>query len=168
VVGISVIFAIGLLIIPTATYLEELVSWVSHRTPSLRTNRRFQYAFGEWQAYSTLQLQRLAHESLGLGTWSRTDESVPVTEIGDKLGVLDVTDGRHARLIPPGQASVIITDGDYPSRRRLHSKQYAKISDVEEMSVQSLSTSHAESNKPMLGDTPAMHDDPPTYIVKYG
>jgi hypothetical protein len=91
-----------------------------------------------------------------------------VTELGDKLGVLDVTDGRHARLIPPGQASVITTDDTYESWRRSHSKQYAKIPSVEEVSLRSLSTSHAGSNKPMLRDTPAIHNEPPTYSVKYG
>lgn len=165
-VGVSIILAIGILIIPIATYLEELVSWITHRAPSLRTNRRFQYAFGEWQAYSTLQLQRLAHESLGLGTWSRTDESVPVTEKGDKLGVLDVTNGRHARLILPEQASAV---EDHGSWRNSHSKKYAKIPNAEELSLRSHSPSYAGSNTLPLQDTEAMHqDEPVAYIVKYG
>lgn len=36
----------------------------------------------------TLQLQRLAHEELGLGTWTRCDKDVPVTTRFERLGVL--------------------------------------------------------------------------------
>ncbi|KAF2623613.1 hypothetical protein BU25DRAFT_308937, partial [Macroventuria anomochaeta] len=50
---------------------------------------------------STLQLQRIAHENLGLGTWKRTDEQIPVTNKGDILGVFDTTDRKHARLVKP-------------------------------------------------------------------
>lgn len=67
---------------------------------------RFMYAYAEWQANSTLQLQRQAHESLGLGTWSRTDGSIPVTELGDKLGVLDISEKKHPRLMAPPEEMV--------------------------------------------------------------
>jgi hypothetical protein len=83
-----------------STILEQTIAFVS-KLPNLQRNRKITYGHAEWQANSTLQLQRLAHEGLGLGTWSRTDESVPVTELGDTLGVLDVSDRKHPRLVPP-------------------------------------------------------------------
>lgn len=49
----------------------------------------------------TLQLQRLAHEELGLGTWTRCDKDVPVTARFERLGVLDVTERTHPRLKTP-------------------------------------------------------------------
>lgn len=48
-----------------------------------------------------MQLQRMVNENLGLGTWTRTDEAVPITELGDTLAVLDVENPKHARLIVP-------------------------------------------------------------------
>lgn len=45
-----------------------------------------------------MQLQRLVHESVGLGTWEKTDESVPVTAVGALLGVLDISDPKHAHV----------------------------------------------------------------------
>lgn len=81
------------------TFLEEIVAGVE----KLRHHRGEQltYAHLEWNSNATLHLQRLAHEALGLGTWSRTSESIPVTKAGDKLGVLDITDRMHPRLRDP-------------------------------------------------------------------
>ncbi|KAL1651891.1 hypothetical protein SLS58_000014 [Diplodia intermedia] len=56
------------------------------------------YARLEWCANETLQLQRLAHEELGMGTWSKCDGDVPVTEKGERLAMLDLTDSKHPRL----------------------------------------------------------------------
>jgi hypothetical protein len=89
-----------------STFLEEVVSCVA-QVPMLKLsqNRSFMYAYAEWQANSTLQLQRQAHEGLGLGTWSRTNETVPVTEPGDQLGTLDISDRKHPRLVIPEESS---------------------------------------------------------------
>ncbi|KAJ4368686.1 hypothetical protein N0V86_009595 [Didymella sp. IMI 355093] len=78
-------------------YLEELFDLLLERT-SLRDNARLIRGHAEWKAGSTLQLQRVAHENLGLGTWKRTDEAVPVTNKGDILGIFNIEDEKHARL----------------------------------------------------------------------
>jgi hypothetical protein len=59
------------------------------------------YASAEWNTTTTIQLQRLAHEALGLGHWSRVDHLTPVTLPGEKLGVLDIRDAKHPLLKPP-------------------------------------------------------------------
>lgn len=69
------------------------------RKSGLQSNIRLTYGHAECQTGSTLQLQRLAHESAGLGTWKRTNESIPVTEFGDSLGILDTSRPGHARLV---------------------------------------------------------------------
>jgi len=81
--------------------LIEHIFALQHQIVFLRESRRFAYGAAEWQAGTTLQLQRLAHEALGLGRWSRADETVPVTEAGETLGVLDVSNAKHARLSQP-------------------------------------------------------------------
>jgi hypothetical protein len=50
------------------------------------------------QIDEVFQLQRLAHEELGFGTWSRTDEFIPVTRKGEQLGIFDLSDLAHWRL----------------------------------------------------------------------
>lgn len=61
-------------------------------------NQKLRYAYAEWQAGSTLQIQRLAHESLGVGTWSNATGTVPITQGDEKLATLDISDLSHARL----------------------------------------------------------------------
>jgi hypothetical protein len=53
----------------------------------------------EWTVNGTLQLQRLAHEELGYGTWRDCDKEVPIPILGDEeLAVLDMADVEHPRL----------------------------------------------------------------------
>lgn len=84
------------------------------RPLSLRRHRRFVYAHEEWQANTILRLQRLAHEGLGLETWSRANETVPITEPNDILGVLCVSDDKHPKLVhpPPEPKTPTIYDAD--------------------------------------------------------
>lgn len=93
------VLIIGSTLILTSIFVEELFA-LFLRYPRLRSAKLI-YSYCEWQAGSTLQLQRLAHENLGLGTWTRTDEAIPVTEPGDTLGVLEVTDSKHVHMVIP-------------------------------------------------------------------
>lgn len=60
----------------------------------------------DWAMNDTLQLQRLAHEELGCGTW--IGEEFPITAFGEKLAVLDVSVPGHPKLVNP--TAVISTD----------------------------------------------------------
>ncbi|KAF2086935.1 hypothetical protein K490DRAFT_18351, partial [Saccharata proteae CBS 121410] len=55
----------------------------------------------EWITNETLQLQRLVHEELGVGTWSCTAGAYPVTAPGERLAVVDLSDKEHPRLTAP-------------------------------------------------------------------
>lgn len=81
-----------------AAFLLEPVLAVLFKSSWLQDNRRLRYAYAEWQAGSTLQIQRLAHESLGVGTWSNATATVPTTQANEKLAALDISDSSHARL----------------------------------------------------------------------
>lgn len=95
-----------------ALYLEELFDLAFQHTP-LGKHARLRRGHAEWKAGSTLQLQRIAHENLGLGTWSRTAESVPVTNTGDVLGTYNIDDESHARLVNVNaEKKVQIIDGN--------------------------------------------------------
>ncbi|XP_014559796.1 hypothetical protein COCVIDRAFT_35075 [Bipolaris victoriae FI3] len=96
---LGVIIIVGSILMLTSIFVEELfVLFLQY--PRLRSAKLI-YSYCEWQAGSTLQLQRLAHENLGLGTWTGTDEAIPVTEPGDTLGVLEVTDPKHVHMVIP-------------------------------------------------------------------
>lgn len=82
--------------------IESIVGLACRRLHQSRNGdgRATQFAMLEWINNSPFHLQRLANENLGLGTWTRTADYVPVTATGDLLGVLDVTDPTHTRLRP--------------------------------------------------------------------
>lgn len=82
-------------------FLLEPIIAALYKLPWVKHNRRLRYAYAEWQAGSTLQIQRLAHESMGAGTWSKTTGSVPVTQNAEKLATLDIDNPDHPRLSRP-------------------------------------------------------------------
>ena len=52
----------------------------------------------EWISNETLQLQRMAHEELGCGTWTGAEKTVPVTANNETLALLNVEDQAHPSL----------------------------------------------------------------------
>jgi hypothetical protein len=95
--GLLFAFVVGFLIILTS-YLLEPVSEYLYRKWELKT-----YAHLEWSTNTFLHLQRLAHEELGFGTWSKAMETIPTTEVGDLLGCLDITNPNHPVLLHPSK-----------------------------------------------------------------
>lgn len=95
VFGLAVVFIVGGLIITLSYVLGPLACWIQHRH-GLDVHTRF-----EWTMNETLQLQRLTHEELGVGSWKCCDGSVPITEWRDRLAVIDLEDSAHPKLKPP-------------------------------------------------------------------
>lgn len=95
VFGLAFTLALGSLIIILSYALEPILGCVQRRR-SWDT-----YARLEWITNETMQLQRLAHEEVGLVKWEGCAENVPVTEKGEKLAVLDLNDLEHPRLKAP-------------------------------------------------------------------
>ncbi|KAF2691131.1 hypothetical protein K458DRAFT_438815 [Lentithecium fluviatile CBS 122367] len=96
VLGVSVVIFLGLFLILVATWIESIVASILRCRG--RSVKRPTFAMLEWENNSALQLQRLALQAVGSGTWTRTAQSVPVTEAGDTLGTLDISDPTHTRL----------------------------------------------------------------------
>ncbi|KAI0390399.1 hypothetical protein F5Y17DRAFT_65954 [Xylariaceae sp. FL0594] len=94
VLGLALVLALGGLIILAEFTLEPSIRWFQ------RHSTRVNYRRLEWVINDTLQLQRVAHEELGLGgPWMGTTDSVPFTKPGELLGVLDVHDPSHPMLM---------------------------------------------------------------------
>ncbi|TRX93773.1 hypothetical protein FHL15_005449 [Xylaria flabelliformis] len=103
--GLIFTYAVGFIVI-TASFLLEPVFWLLYRKRGHN-----QHATLEWTTNTTLQLQRLAHEGLGFGTWSKGTENIPVAKTGDTLGCLDYTNPNHpvlgsAPVVDQSQASI--------------------------------------------------------------
>jgi hypothetical protein len=93
--GLALFFVGGTLIVLVSLALEPILALLQKRWGYQ------QYAYLEWVSHETLQLQRLAHEELGFGTWSGATNAIPTTELDDKLTCLDLRDAKHPRLQVP-------------------------------------------------------------------
>ncbi|EKG10119.1 hypothetical protein MPH_12719 [Macrophomina phaseolina MS6] len=91
VLGGSIIF-ISYTIAPVSAYVQRRLG-----------KTRGAYARLEWSANGTLQLQRMAHEELGMGTWDHCAGDVPVAQKGEKLATLDLDDLDHPVLVAEGR-----------------------------------------------------------------
>jgi hypothetical protein len=114
-----------------ATLLNAILAGL-FRIRWIRDSNRLDYAYAEWQAGSTLQLQRLAQEGVGAGTWINATDAVPTTSPGDTLAVVDLTDRRHPRLAHSSisLARINIT-GKYVDQRP--SARYARLPSVDQL-----------------------------------
>ena len=90
ILGLTIIFALCGLI--------TLVSFVLPVAVERVQRRRNPYSSLEWIANDTLQLQRLAHEAVGAGTWRGTLTDCPTTAQTEFLAELDVSRPKHPKL----------------------------------------------------------------------
>ncbi len=92
VLGLSVVLIVGAVLIFLGLVMDMVVGFARRRLSW------GEYKAVQWQANEKLQIQRLAYEEAGLGSWSGGDSAVPVTRRDDKFGMPVGVDGRHARL----------------------------------------------------------------------
>lgn len=97
--GIVIILVIGGLIIITSLVLDTLIGFMQRKW-NLRDYQRVQWALDE-----KLQLQRLAYEEAGMGTWSGGTSFVPVTKFGETFGMPPDVDPDHPRIAGPIKSS---------------------------------------------------------------
>lgn len=91
--GLIIILTLGGFIIFTSFSLPIIWKHLQQRRP-----KRL-YGSLEWVTNEMLQLQRLAHEASGSGTWQDTHEDYPTTTApSEQLAVLDVADPKHPTI----------------------------------------------------------------------
>jgi hypothetical protein len=100
VLGVGLILVIGGGFIFLDLTLAYIVDYLSIRRSKTHPNPARTYARLEWDTNTTLQLQRLAHEQIGVGTWS-SRWGHPVTAPGEKLAMIDVDDEEHVLFVTP-------------------------------------------------------------------
>ncbi|KAI0813772.1 hypothetical protein GGR55DRAFT_545264 [Xylaria sp. FL0064] len=102
--GLYFTYIVGILIIFISFILEPILSYVQKRW------KYREYENLEWVSNGTLNLQRLVYDESGQGTWSNCNESIPVTEKGELLPPLDITDLEHPRLNRSAVPAVPVKD----------------------------------------------------------
>ncbi len=79
-IGLIIIFAVGGAFIATNFVLSNVIGFIRKRTRKGADRRR------AWIQDEALQLQRMAFEGSGLGTWRGKEKPVPITAPGEKFG----------------------------------------------------------------------------------
>lgn len=109
VLGLSLILILGAIVVGMDMGLEPLVAWGQrrkYRKALARDEGDGQdekithplYGAIEWSQTNMLQLQRLAHEEAGYGEWSKCGGDVPVTEKGQMIAGLYLSNVEHPLL----------------------------------------------------------------------
>ena len=92
VLGLAIILIVGSLLISISLVLPLLVGALRH-VFKWKKHKGLQ-----WKIDSKLQMQRLAYEEAGQGSWTGGASSVPVTRENDLLGMPEGVDPHHPRL----------------------------------------------------------------------
>lgn len=96
VLGLVIIFAVGLAAILLYLILEPLVAWFQRKTNSGGGGG---YRRVRWVLDDKMQVQRMMFEEAGMGgVWTNLDGAIPVTESKDVFADLHHVDPRHPRL----------------------------------------------------------------------
>lgn len=101
ILGLILIFTIGGLIMITSYALPFIFE---------RWLRKNSYEVLEWKTNDSLQLQRLAHEAIGSGTWQGGANACPTTDPEELPAILDITEPGHPKLKINAEGSVILQD----------------------------------------------------------
>jgi hypothetical protein len=86
----AIILFVGLFLMLVAALIETIANGIRNNSNPDKPPTP-PYGRLEWDSNSYLDLQRLAHQALGIGTWSRSRTGVPITAPGEKLGVVSST-----------------------------------------------------------------------------
>ena len=80
--------------------LEYIIESTERRLRRFKSSHQTRHSRLEWSSHDILQIQRIAHEEIGIGTWSICTGigAVSLTEKNRMLAVLDTQDTEHPRL----------------------------------------------------------------------
>src|SRR5689334_6179766 len=121
ILGVGLILAIGGLIMFLDLALEPTLEYITARRSPDKRSPETNYARLEWNASTTLQLQRLAHEQVGAGDWKSSGWfSHPVTAPGEELAMFESKRENHPKLVL----------GDWADRPSTGSSDMDKLSEI--------------------------------------
>jgi hypothetical protein len=90
-----IVLVVGIVILIMSYTIESITNFLGSR------KGRYVYQRLEWNMNQTLQLQRIIHEQVNMGTWDNTSRAgVPTTKVGDRLARIDTaSDLKHPVLL---------------------------------------------------------------------
>jgi hypothetical protein len=97
--GLLLVLIFGILIVFLSLTIEPISRFFHRRA------KKDNYKLLEWNSNSSLQLQRLAFDGLGIGEWSGCDKTVPYTTRVLTIEPLDVSDPKHPRVAVPAKSN---------------------------------------------------------------
>jgi hypothetical protein len=100
ILALTLVFTIGLLIVAFSLVVDDIFAFVQRRWNRGAIGREM------WKANDALQIQRMLYEHQGCGTWHDEPNGVPVTNFGDKMGMLEVGDIAMHNGRPASQLSI--------------------------------------------------------------
>ncbi|KAI9812584.1 MAG: hypothetical protein M1827_004573 [Pycnora praestabilis] len=95
ILALAVVFAIGIVIIGISIVLDSVVGYIQN------WKKKGEYRRMNWILDGTLQLQRMAYEGNGLGTWQNCADEIPVTKLGERFRLPLGYDREHPTLGTP-------------------------------------------------------------------
>ncbi|KAK6860388.1 hypothetical protein PG995_004024 [Apiospora arundinis] len=90
--GLAFTYAMGAIIIVLSFAIPHILCFLQ------KHGHYSKYAYLEWEGDTAIQLQRVAHDQLGHGHWSRCDDTIPITRPDDRLAPFDISDPKHPML----------------------------------------------------------------------
>ena len=107
ILALSLLTILGVLIVLLSMTVEDIAAFFHRRRNRGTTGREM------WKANETLQLQRMLYEYSGVGTWRDSPNGVPLTKLGEEIGMLKAGD-----TSPPNSQSAteLSFDASLPSQ----------------------------------------------------
>ena len=144
VFALALLFVIGLLIVLLSFFVEDIATIVQRRW------KRGEIGRAMWKANEMLQIQRMLyeHSDAGGGTWHDGPNGVPVTDLGEEMGMLKVGD-RSAPNSRSGTQLALATkvSSQSPTRQTVESPSW-----VEALSGRLSNVRHSGVGYSPLGD----------------
>lgn len=113
--GLCFTYAVGLLLI-VASYVTEPIFSCLYRRYKFR-----EYAHLEWTTNAILHLQRMAHQGVDSGSWTRQMDNIPTTKHGEILAELPMRATATESHDVPGKSSTTDRTGQTQKELELDS-----------------------------------------------
>jgi hypothetical protein len=111
--GITLILVVGSIFIVTDLFLASVVGHFQRGRAAANQKRL------EWIQNGFLQLQRLAYQRGGMGTWTGEEDSVPLTQKNEKLGLVNSNASSARNTSKQGSTYITVVEKvDAPSLAR--------------------------------------------------
>lgn len=156
VLAIALIFSLGALITIINFGLDFLIGLVQSKRNAADYRRL------AWKTNGLLQLQRLAHEEMGYGSWERCTNETPVTRFGDMLASISVDNPKHPTLQKKTENIGPIRTSSNPSPKKEPTVTQSQPLPTQSSSASTRSNPSSNTAMPVSSIPSSLSPSPPT------